>query len=142
LPVFAHQYGQLTYSPSRGYDYETIKPDIEKYALDNKIEDENLLSFNEYSEKFFIDNLCRKHKESIELLDISDEQKEEVFKTVTEMNKKYFSGYRNEALEKLIETEGFKIVEGLDECFIQEYIMGMIKDQNADNNKIHIPVNN
>jgi len=142
LPVFAHQYGQLIYSPSRGYDYETIKLNVEEYALENKIEDENLLSFNEYSEKFFIDNLCRKHKESIELLDISEEQKEEVFKTVTEMNKKYFSGYRNEALNKLIETEGYKIVEGLGECFIQEYIMGMIKDQNADNNKIHIPINN
>lgn len=140
LPVFTHQYGQLTYSPSRGYDYETIKLNVEKYALDNKIEDENLLSFNEYSEKFFIDNLCRKHKESIELLNISGEQKEEVFNTVSEMNKKYFSGYRNEALKELAETEGFKIVEGLGECFIQEYIMGMIKDQNADNNKLHIPI--
>ena len=74
-------------------------------------------------------------------MEIPDEHKEEVFKTVTEMNKKYFSGYRNEALKQLIETEGFKIVEELDECFIQEYIMGMIKDQNADNNKLHIPIN-
>ena len=142
LPVFNHQFGQLTYSPSRGYDYETIKLDVEKYALEKKLKDENLLSFNEYSEKFFIDNLCRKHKESIELLDISDEQKKEVFNTVAEMNKKYFSGYRNEALQEYIDSEGFKIVEGLGECFIQEYIMGMIKDQNADNNKLHIPLNN
>ena len=141
LPVFNHQYGQLIYSPSRGYDYETVELDVEKYALENNIKDENLLSFNEYSEKFFIDNLCNKHKESIELLDISDEQKQEVFKTVSEMNKKYFSGYRNEALQEHIDSEGFKIVEGLGECFIQEYIMGMIKDQNADNNKMHIPLN-
>ncbi|HAS91883.1 MAG TPA: hypothetical protein DCS12_06495 [Clostridiales bacterium] len=141
LPVFTHQYGQLTYSPSRGYDYETIKLNVEEYALKNNIEDENLLSFNEYAEKFFVENLCRTHKDSIGLLDIPDEHKEEVFKTVTEMNKKYFSGYRNEALKQLIETEGFKIVEELDECFIQEYIMGMIKDQNADNNKLHIPIN-
>ncbi|HQO95980.1 MAG TPA: metallophosphoesterase [Sedimentibacter sp.] len=141
LPVFTHQYGQLTYSPSRGYDYETIKLNVEEYALKNNIEDENLLSFNEYAEKFFVENLCRTHKDSIGLLEIPDEHKEEVFKTVTEMNKKYFSGYRNEALKQLIETEGFKIVEELDECFIQEYIMGMIKDQNADNNKLHIPIN-
>ncbi|HOT22380.1 MAG TPA: metallophosphoesterase [Sedimentibacter sp.] len=141
LPVFTHQYGQLTYSPSRGYDYETIKLNVEEYALKNNIEDENLLSFNEYAEKFFVENLCKTHKDSIGLLEIPDEHKEEVFKTVTEMNKKYFSGYRNEALKQLIETEGFKIVEELDECFIQEYIMGMIKDQNADNNKLHIPIN-
>ena len=141
LPVFTHQYGQLTYSPSRGYDYETIKLNVEKYALENNIKDENLLSFNEYAEKFFTDNLCSTHKDSIRLLDIPDEHKEEVFRTVTEMNKKYFSGYRNEALKQLIETKGFKIVEELDECFIQEYIMGMIKDQNADNNKLHIPIN-
>ena len=141
LPVFTHQYGQLTYSPSRGYDYETIKMNVEKYALENNIEDENLLSFNEYAEKFFVENLCGTHKDSIGLLDIPDEYKEEVFRTVTEMNKKYFSGYRNEALKQLIETKGFKIVEQLDECFIQEYIMGMIKDQNADNNKLHIPKN-
>jgi N-dimethylarginine dimethylaminohydrolase len=105
------------------------------------LEDENLLSFNDYSEKFFIKNLCRKHKESIELLDLSDEEKQEVFKTVVEMNKKYFSGYRNEALQEQIESEGFKIVESLEECFIQEYVMGMIDDQNADNNKLHIPIN-
>lgn len=142
LPVFGHQYGQLIYSPLRGFDYETIKLNVEEYALENNIRDENLLSFNEYSEKFFIENLCNKHKESIELLDISDEQKKEVFYTVSEMNKKYFSGYRNEALKELIETEGFKTVEGLGECFIQEYIMGMIKDQNADNNQLHIPVDN
>ena len=141
LPVFTHQYGQLVYSPSRGYDYETIKLDVEKYAKDNNLEDENLLSFNEYSQKFFVDNLCSKHKDSIELLDISDEHKAEIFKTVADMNKKYFSGYRNEALQDLIESKGFEIVEGLDECFIHEYIMGMIKDENADNNKLHIPVN-
>lgn len=141
LPVFTHQYGQLVYSPSRGYDYETIKLDVEKYAKDNNLEDENLLSFNEYSQKFFVDNLCSKHKDSIELLDISDEHKAEIFKTVADMNKKYFSGYRNEALQDLIESKGFEIVEGLDECFIHEYIMGMIKDENADNNKLHIPIN-
>lgn len=142
LPVFNHQYGQLIYSPSSGFDYETIKLDVEKYAIENNIKDENLLSFNEYSEQFFINNLCRKHKESIELLDISDEQKMEVFKTVAEMNKKYFSGYRNEALQKYIDSEGFKTVEGLDECFVQKYVMGMIKDQNANNNKLHIPLDN
>ncbi|HOK49080.1 MAG TPA: metallophosphoesterase [Sedimentibacter sp.] len=141
LPVYNHQYGQLSYSPSKGYDYETRKLDVEKYALENNLEDENLLSFNDYSEKFFIKNLCRKHKESIELLDLSDEEKQEVFKTVVEMNKKYFSGYRNEALQEQIESEGFKIVESLEECFIQEYVMGMIDDQNADNNKLHIPIN-
>jgi len=140
LPVFTHQYGQLIYSPSNGYDYETIKLDVEKYALENNLEDENLLSFNEYAEQFFVDNLCHTHKDSIELLDIPDEYKEEVYKTVAEMNKKYFSGYRNESLKELIETKGFEIVEGLGECFIQEYIMGMIKDQNADNNKLHIPI--
>ena len=105
------------------------------------MEDEYFLSFNEYSQKFFVDNLCSKHKDSIELLDISDEHKAEIFKTVADMNKKYFSGYRNEALQDLIESKGFEIVEGLDECFIHEYIMGMIKDENADNNKLHIPVN-
>ncbi len=141
LPVFTHQYGQLVYSPSRGYDYETIKLDVEKYAKDNNLEDENLLSFNEYSQKFFVDNLCSKHKDNIELLDISDEYKDEIFKTVADMNKKYFSGYRNEALQDLIESKGFEIVEGLGECFIHEYIMGMIKDENANNNKLHIPIN-
>ena len=141
LPVFNHQYGQLTFSPSSGYDYETVKLDVEKYAIDNNLEDENLLSFNEYSEKFFVDNLCSTHKKSIELLEIPDNEKAEVFHTVKEMNKKYFSGYRNEALKELQESKGYKIVEGLDECFIQEYIMGMIKDENADNNKLHIPIN-
>ena len=139
LPVFPHQYGKLIYSPSKGYKYETVKLNVEKYALENNITDENLLSFNTYAEEFFVENLCRKHRKSISILDLTDEEKELVYYTVSEMNKRYFAGYRNESLKELIETEGFKIIESLDECFIQEYVMGMIDDEYADNNFIEIP---
>lgn len=142
LPVYAHQYGQLTYSPSKGYKYETVKLDVENYALKKNIKDENLLSFDEFAENFFIENLCENHKKSISGLDITEEQKYEVFDTVAEMNKKYFSGFRNEALKELTETEGFKTVEGLEECFIQKYVMAMIKDEIANNNILCIPNEN
>ncbi|HHZ01392.1 MAG TPA: metallophosphoesterase [Tissierellia bacterium] len=142
LPVFPHQYGQLIYSPSKGYTYETIKLDVENYALENNLRDENLLSFDTYAEEFFIENLCRKHRKSISVMDLTPEEKEKVYYTVSEMNKKYFSGYRNEELQELMDTEGFKIIQSLDECFIQEYVMGMIEDEIANNNILHIPFDN
>ncbi len=41
-----------------------------------------------------------------------------------------------------MDTEGFKIIQSLDECFIQEYVMGMIEDEIANNNILHIPFDN
>ena len=55
------------------------------------------------------------------------------------MNKMFFAGYRNELLNELTQTEGFKILEGFEPCYVKEYVMTMLKDERSDNNILNVP---
>lgn len=140
LAVYPHQYGKLSYSLSEGYRYETVKLDVEEYALENNINDNNLISFESYSESFFTENCCKTHRNSIcSLLELTDQEKKKIINTISEMNKMFFAGYRNELLNELTQTEGFKILEGFEPCYVKEYVMTMLKDERSDNNILNVP---
>ncbi len=143
LAIYPHQYGSLSYSQSKGYNYQTIKLDIEKYAADNKLEHINLINFNKYSEQFFVDSCCKFHRDNIiYLLNLSDVEKGKIINTVTEMNKMYFSGYRNELLYPFKSTPGFELLMNSDSGFVKNYITYMLEDEFSDNNKLTIPPHN
>lgn len=143
LSIYPHQYGNLKYSPGEGYNYETVKLDIEKYASDNKLQDINLINFNEYSAQFFVDSCCKFHRENIiYLLDLSDVEKGKIINTVTEMNKMYFSGFRNELLHQFKETPGFELLMKSNSGFVKSYVTYMLEDEFSDNNKLTVPFTN
>ncbi len=140
LSVFPHQYGHLIFSPVSGYKYVTNKLDIEKYAAENNITDEKYINFNEYSEGFFVDTCCKGHRERIMRLDgLSDRQKGQMIITATGLNKLFFSGYRNEALCKYIDSEGYKLINELESCFLKYYFLEMFNDERTNNNHLIIP---
>ena len=56
------------------------------------------------------------------------------------MNMMYFVGYRNEALDNIVNTEGFKMLEKIAPCFTKEYAMSMLNDDRTDHNTLFIPV--
>jgi len=143
LAVYPHQYGKLSYSLSEGYKYKTIKLNVEEYAIKNNISDKHLISFDRYSENFFMEKCCKTHRNRIlRLKELPDKEIDEIIKTVSEMNKMYFAGYRNELLKELTETEGFKILQSLESCFVKEYVMAMLGDEKADNNVLLVPTCN
>jgi len=143
LAVYPHQYGQLSYSLTEGYKYETMKLNVEEYAMENSINDKQLISFEKYSESFFAEKCCKTHRNSIlRLAEFTDQEKGKMINIVTEMNKMYFAGYRNELLKELTETEGFKILQNVKPCFVKEYVMTMLRDEKADNNVLSVPAYN
>jgi len=140
LVVYPHQYGEMHYSANEGYNYKTYKLDMEEFAHENKVNDEALVHFEKYSEEFFKLNCCKGQKNCIgDLKELNDEQKNEVFSVVSEMNKRYFSGFRNEALDDLLETEGFRLIKDLPPCSIKNYIMAILNDERTNNNELFIP---
>lgn len=140
LVVYPHQYGEMQYSANEGYNYRTQKLDMEKYSFINKINDEALIHFEKYSEEFFKRNCCKSQKNCIgDLKELSEEQKNEVFNVFSEINKRYFSGFRNEALDDLVDTEGFNLLKNLPPCKIQNYIMAILDDERTNNNLLLIP---
>lgn len=134
LLVYPHQYGRMTYTAGKGFDYDTIQIDLETLGPS--------LDFREYSKDVFIRQCCEKNSEClVGINELKKEDKEKVKTVLAEMNLMYFAGYRNEAFKSLINSEGYKILQTLPACFTTDYIKSMLNDERADNNVIYIPVN-
>lgn len=141
LAVYPHQYGEMMYSPDKGYEYKTYRLNMEQYAEKHKLKDPNLIKFNDFAVEFFINKCCKNQRSCIEgLSQVNEKEKEEVFKVVSEMNRMYFAGYRNEALEELTKMEGFKLLNNLPACPIKAYVLAILNDEMTNNNVLFVPV--
>jgi 3',5'-cyclic AMP phosphodiesterase CpdA len=141
LAVYPNQFGEMNYSIEKGYEYTAKRLNMETYAVNHNILDRNLLNFEDFSEDFFITNCCQKQRDYIEELEyLTNDEKAKLFKIVSEMNKMFFSGYRNEALRYITEDEDFRILEGIEPCFLKSYVMAILEDDKADNNILKVPI--
>lgn len=71
--------------------------------------------------------------------DLTEEDLAKVKDTVSKMNLRYFAGFRNERMDDLIQSEGYRILERLPACFIQDYVNNMLHDELSDHNTYFIP---
>lgn len=141
LSVFPHQYGRLKYTPQAGFEYSTAMVDIGKWSRKEGLPDENLCNFEAYSAEFFSAQCGRMHKNCLGMQEgLSEQELRLALEAVDQMNMLYFAGYRNEAMNGIVSTEGFKILERISPCFTKEYAMSMLNDEFTDNNKLFIPV--
>lgn len=141
LSVYPHQYGRMEYTPDKGFNYRTVMLDMGRWAKQVQTEDGFLLNFKAYSADFFINQCSKMHQRCLAELDgLSDKDKNIVLETIDRMNMMYFAGYRNEALDEIVNTEGFKILEKASPCFTKDYAMSILKDQRTDNNRLYIPI--
>ncbi|HYE84626.1 MAG TPA: metallophosphoesterase [Clostridia bacterium] len=141
LAVYPHQYGKMEFTPEQGFDYSTIMVDVGKWSRQTQVSDEFLLDFEACSMDFFKEQCCKMHQRCLTALDkLSEEEMNVVLETVDKMNVMYFAGYRNEALNGIVNTEGFRALEEIPQCFTKDYAMSMLNDERADNNILHIPL--
>lgn len=141
LSVYPNQYGIMDFVPHKGFDYHTSLLDMNSWAAKQGITDTALLNFKEYSADIFIDQCCKRHREFLLTFnELSEGDKEKVYKVLVDMNMMYFAGYRNDAFDEIAKTEGYKILEKMPSCLTTEHFLSMIDDERTDNNTIHIPV--
>lgn len=141
LAVFPHQYGRMALIPGKGFDYNTVMTDIGEWSRKSNIADESLKNFEAYSIEFFLQQCGRMHQNCLSKLEeLSEKDRDMVLKTVGDMNMLYFAGYRNEALNGIINTEGFRMLENIAPCFTKSYAMSILNDEKTDNNILFIPV--
>lgn len=140
LSVFPHQYGKMCYTPNHGFDYSTSMVDIGKWSRQQGLSDECLFNFEAYSAEFFTKQCGRMHQDCLsKLKELSVRDRAMVMETIDRMNMLYFAGYRNEALNGVVNTEGFRLLQKISPCFTKEYAMSMLNDEKTDNNKVFIP---
>lgn len=142
ISIYPHQYGTMYYSPKEGFYYNTVRLDMTKYAIENELNDEFLINFENYAESFFKEKCCKTQRNCIyEIEELDEREKRELIKVVSEINKMYFAGYRNEELDYLKELEGYKLLEKISSCPVKDYTMSILYDERSNNNKLLIPIN-
>jgi 3',5'-cyclic AMP phosphodiesterase CpdA len=139
LSVYPNQYGVLKYSPSSGFDYSTSRVDVEGWAKEANIKDENINNFKEYSKKFFGDRAYSKSYFNAEsMATYTDEEIDLMADTMRQLNLNYFAGTESVNSEELINSPGFRLWQDAVSSFSQSYVNSIVHDKDADDNKLHI----
>ncbi len=131
--VYPVTYGELTYSKEKGFSYETKNVEVEKWAVDTKSTDENLLNFSEYSKKHFFTESYKSALRSIYNNEIMTDEEEyeakSMAKTMAILNVHYFGGTVNKIDEYLgldiADTEGYKLWVQNKFSFMAYYVLSM-----------------
>ncbi len=129
--VYPQKYGMIEREDGQ-YTYSTQWVDVEGYAFDQGLKDQNLLNFKAFSEERF-------SRKSVELIRdrLSDSYTQNEIKlladTMSQLNVKYFAGYDAIDKDEIMSSEGFRLWEASEEGFLRTYIMTMILDQTDDN---------
>ncbi len=140
LSTYPQQYGILEYDPAQGLDYHTNRVDVENWAKSEKLQNEYLLKFREYSEKYFADAAYKRIYKQLKEADLYSEYEIELMSdTVSRLNVNYFAGTTPFVREEILETEGYKLWRKAEEPErMVRYVNSMIYDYKIDNTKLHI----
>lgn len=84
------QYGELRWQEDGSFDYRTCRIDVESWARDHGITDENLLNFKQYSEDFLVETI--QSQVYGQLSGIPNDRKFHMAKLYGQLNSAYCAG--------------------------------------------------
>lgn len=132
LLVAPVQYGVIDFDGKINYQAKSV--DVSAWAKGNNSDDENLLGFSAYAEGFFKENIVKRSLMRLENAEMSNEDKELIAKTFSELNASYFAG-------STIDIS--KMQKGIDLCkkqdgFLSKYIETMADEATIDHTSVKI----
>jgi 3',5'-cyclic AMP phosphodiesterase CpdA len=148
LSVYPHQYGNLIYTAKdKSLEYSTTRLDVEQWAKQNDMNDQNLLNFTKYSEDYFNNisyNMAyrRLEKEG----SYTEEEMKQMSEIVQILNMRYFSGTENINSEDILQSKGYELWSGYEEGFFREYLYSISKDEDMEDTSLqmfynHVTIN-
>lgn len=140
LSMYPIQYGVLDYTATEGFEYRTERVNVEEWARDNRIEDVNLRSFNEYSKNYYSEASFRKAYEALsEVGGYSEEEMQRMAETMSLLNINYFAGTTDMIKEEVINSPGYQLwVNSEKPEFLKKYVLSMLTDTLYDNNHLSV----
>ncbi len=140
LIIYPQRYAKLTYHADQSLDYIASNVDVDNWARSNKIEDENLRNFTEYARKNFYNKAYEMAYERLIKLDVyTEEECDEMAKTVALMNINYFSGTIQAVKEEVMESKGYQLWLAAEETeTMKGYVLSMLSNKNIDNTKLNL----
>lgn len=141
LSVNPVQYGSIEFS-SKGYQYATERVDVEGWAKEQGITDENLLSFREYAERYFAKSSSDKVFTSLYESGVyTDKEILMMTETMSLLNRNYFAGTVADIREEVMESEGYQLWKEADDAIrLKNYVISMVEDSRYSYNQIFIPL--
>ncbi|MBB6214416.1 3',5'-cyclic AMP phosphodiesterase CpdA [Anaerosolibacter carboniphilus] len=142
LNVYPQQYGVLQYSPDReAYDYSTAWVDVEGWSKEAGIVDENINHFKDYSEKSFgKEAYYMAYLALVGLNHYTEEELDWMAKTMEILNIRYFAGKDHDGEEEIKESKGFELWKVAPNSFVKRYLMSILKDQDMEDNRLHMEI--
>lgn len=111
LVTYPQKYGVLKYSPKDGYDYSTSSVDVEGWAKENKLKDNNLNNFKTYSKEYFKNNAYSTTYRRLLMYDsYTDEEIKLMAETSSLIRTEYLEGTSKLNKQDIINSQGYKLL--------------------------------
>jgi 3',5'-cyclic AMP phosphodiesterase CpdA len=142
LSVNPVQYGNISFTPSEGFQYTTDRVDVEAWAKEQNITDENLLQFKEYAKNYFDRTSYQKVYAALSKAgSYSEEEILLMAETKSILNRTYFAGTTADIREEIMKSRGYQLWKEADASIFQKnYVISMAEDSSLNYNKVFIPV--
>lgn len=138
LGVYPQKYGVLKYSPNTGYDYNTVKVDVEGWAKQTGSTDNNLRNFGTFSETFFKNiSYNSAYRRLVMDDDLTSEEIKLMAETSAVIRTKYYEGTENSYREEIKNSQGYKLWTSYKVDGSQRNLLKMLNTDDSINNKLH-----
>ena len=136
LSVNAHALGHIEFNPTKGFVYEAKPIDVEGWARNEGLRDEKLLTFSDFSRKFYI---MAAYNRELNRIDEGDEEALLQAQVMSLLNGYYFSGTVNDEVRKqYLEDEVIQSILKDSDSRRAIYINSILLDKGYNDLKISI----
>ncbi|MDF2532192.1 MAG: hypothetical protein K0Q65_1773 [Clostridia bacterium] len=140
ISIYPQKYGVLKYSRRNGIDYSTNSMDVEGWAKEKGLADENLNNFKGYSKKTAGDRI---YARIVSRLAITDAYTTEELKLMGETYKtlylRYYEGFREVGTPEIKSSPGFQLWQSAEQNSSQRNVLRLVNANGEDNNNLYIP---
>ncbi len=137
--VYPIQYGILSYNNSQ-FLYETKKVNVEKWAKNLNLNNEDLLNFNEYSKNYFYNQSLEKiFNELLKSGYYSKDDTRAMAETLALLNVNYFGGTIHLVLDDVKASRGYELWLEYEDSFLRDYIVSMVNVEEDYYNYFQLP---
>lgn len=137
LLVSPNQYGTVSYKPFDELVYTTQPIDMKHWAINNSIEDENLLNFTQYSFDYFKFSSTSRGAGRYTGSSYTNEQIEQLIEAKGTLNSYYFAGRIDEIKDDFMTSDFYTWLIEQDES-TKGYILAMLNTNTNNPNQITI----
>ncbi|MFT4145574.1 MAG: metallophosphoesterase [Mobilitalea sp.] len=141
LIAYPVQYGVIKFQKEQGYEYQTKKVDVDRWAKTTDQKDENLLDFKQYARDHYASRSYDRAYNSLVSTGLySEEEILLMSSTMSLLNVNYFGGSVDTVREEILNSKGYQLWRKAEEPErIVSYINNMLYDDKIENNHLLLP---